>query len=98
MFWDTDIHRKLDAILELLRDIKKKEIIMSKELDALEVAVTENTALDTSIIALVEGLAAQIEEMKDDPAKMEALAASLREKSAALAAAIQANTPAPPTP
>jgi N-acetylglutamate synthase-like GNAT family acetyltransferase len=96
MFWDTDIHRKLDAILELLRDIKKKEIIMSKELDALEVAVTENTALDTSIIALVEGLAAQIESMKDDPAKMEALAASLREKSAALAAAIQANTP--PTP
>lgn len=96
MFWNADIHRKLDAILDYLREIKKKEITMSKELDALEVAVTENTALDTSIIALVEGLAAQIEEMKDDPAKMEALAASLREKSAALAAAIQANTP--PTP
>ena len=96
MFWDSDIHRKLDLILDYLREIKKKEIIMSKELDDLEVAVTENTALDASIVALVEGLAAQIESMKDDPAKMTALAASLREKSAALAAAIHANTP--PTP
>lgn len=92
MFWNADIHRKLDQILVLLKDIKKKENAMSKELDDLEVAVTENTALDTSIIALVNGLAAQIEDMKDDPEKMTALAVSLREKSAALAAAIQANT------
>lgn len=66
---------------------------MSAELDALEAAVTENEGLDESIIQLVNGLAAQIATLKEDPVKLQALADSLRTQSAALSAAIQANTP-----
>jgi hypothetical protein len=89
------INDKLDAILRATQEIKMKEEHMSKELDALEVAVSENTSLDDSIIVLVNDLAAQIVAMKDDPVKLQALADSLTAKSAALAAAIQANTTAP---
>lgn len=71
---------------------------MTQQLDDLTVAVEENTVLDSSIITLVNGLAAQILALKDDPAKLAALAASLKTSSAAIAAAIQANTPAEPPP
>jgi hypothetical protein len=42
---------------------------------------------------LVEGLAAQIVALKDDPVALAALATEVRAKSALIAAAIQANTP-----
>ena len=96
-----EIHKKLDAmmradvqILTLLKASAEKEKHMTQQLDDLTVAVEENTTLDGSIIQLVDGLAAQIAALKDDPAKLTALATSLRAKSAAIAAAIAANTPA----
>lgn len=87
------IIKKLDRVLELLTVLKKKEDIMSAALDALKAAVAENTALDQSAIDLINGLAAQILSLKEDPAALEALAVEIQAKSAALAAAIQANTP-----
>jgi seryl-tRNA(Sec) selenium transferase len=91
------LNLKLDAILKKLAQIQEKEEHMSKELDDLEVAVTENTTLDGSIVELVSGLAAQIEALKTDPVKLQALATSLRTSSAAISAAIQANVlPEPP--
>jgi prefoldin subunit 5 len=92
---DRETNQKLDAILRKLQAIQRKEEHMSAELDALEVAVNENTTLDGSIILLVQGLAAQIEALKDDPIKLAALAASLKASSQAISDAIQANTPAP---
>lgn len=86
-------------VIQLLKDIQRKEEQMSQELDDLEVAVNENTSLDASIIQLVNGLAEQIEVLKDNPARLVALAASLRASSAAMAEAVQANTPQlPPDP
>jgi len=87
-----EIARDLKYMLYLLKQINIKEKIMSQELDDLESAVNENTELDNSIIQLVNGLATQIEVNSDFPIKMRALAVKLREKSAALSAAIQANT------
>ena len=69
---------------------------MSVEMDTLTVAVTNNTALDESIIALLNGIAAQIADAAGDKVKALALAAELNAKSDALAAAIQANTPVEP--
>lgn len=89
---------RIDQLLSLLGEMKAQEVIMSKELDDLQLAVEENTSLDGSIIELVNGLAAQILALKDEPAKLVALAASLKTASAAIAAAIQANTPPPPPP
>jgi hypothetical protein len=88
------INDKLAAILQAMQDVKNMEVHMSKELDDLEVAVSENTSLDDSIVVLVTDLAAQIEANKTDPVKLQEMATALRAKSSALATAIQANTPA----
>lgn len=89
-----EIEHKLDRILHLLEEIKKKEAHMSVELDALTVQVTENTDLERSAITLIEGIAALLAAAKDDPVKIAALAASLKASAESLSAAISANTPA----
>ena len=91
------IHKKLDKILKGIELLKKGITHMSLELDDLEIAVKENTDLDDSIVTLVNGLATQVAALKNDPVKLQALAVSLRAKSAAIAAAILANTEAAPT-
>ena len=91
------IHKKLDKILKGIDLLQKGIIHMSLELDDLEIAVKENTDLDDSIVTLVNGLATQVAALKNDPVKLQALAVSLRAKSAAIAAAILANTEAEPT-
>jgi hypothetical protein len=100
------VHQKLDyliksqkVILAVIKEIQKEGKVMTQELVDLQAAVAENTSLDDSIIELVNGLAAQIELLKDDPAAMAKMASDLRAKSAALSAAVQAHTtPAEPTP
>ena len=69
---------------------------MGLELDALTAKVAETNTVMGSAVALIGGLAAQIEALKTDPAALSALAASLEGSKAALAAAILANTPAAP--
>jgi len=70
---------------------------MTAELDTLTAKVEETTTIEQSAIELLNGLSAQIASLKDDPAKLQALSDSLSSKSAELAAAIAANTPAAPT-
>lgn len=101
----TEVNKKLDLLLRadikiiaLLQESAKKENHMTKELDELQAAVEENTTVDQSIMTLVDGLAAQILALKDDPAKLAALAASLKASSAAVVAKVLANTPEAPPP
>lgn len=68
---------------------------MSAELDQLTTAVTNTTDVEQSAIQLLNGLAAQITALKNDPAKLTDLSNQLTQKSADLAAAITANTPTP---
>jgi hypothetical protein len=88
------IDAKLDLILTRLDKFQQEGAHMTQELDDLTSAVHENASLDDSIIQLVNGLAAQIMALKDDPAAMVALASELRAKSTAITDAIRANTPA----
>lgn len=70
---------------------------MSAELVALQAEVAETAGVVDSAVVLINGLAAQIVELKDDPAALVALAAELSTKTDQLAAAVAANTPpAPP--
>jgi len=89
-----DVNEKLDKLLHLTKEILKKEIHMTIELDTLTTEVEENTVAVDSAIALIEGIAAQLVAIKDDPAKILALANTLDATSAKLAAAVVANTPA----
>lgn len=69
---------------------------MTAQLAALKTEVERNTAVTNSAVALISGLAQQIRDLKDDPAALEALAASLDANSDSLAAAVEANTVTPP--
>ena len=67
---------------------------MTKELDTLTQKVEESTTVQQSAIELLNGLSAQIVDLKDDPVALQALADNLSSKSSELAAAVAANTPA----
>ena len=100
--WEK-LHRKLDAILILQARLEskiaaltlKQEQVMT-DLTALTAEVARNTEVDSSAIALLTGLAAQIEALKTDPVALQALADTMRGSSDALAAAVLTNTPAAP--
>jgi hypothetical protein len=92
-----DVPERLDGIEHLLTRIILKERQIMADLTTLKAEVTRNTEVDQSAIALLTGLAAQIEALKTDPAALQALADELKGSSDALANAITANTPAAPT-
>ncbi len=102
-----DVYHHLDKSLtdhqftEILKELHK----MSAELDRLTAAVTRNTSVDSSIVALVEGLAQQLRDMANSATELTDLKAAivaradeLEASSDAEAAAVVANTPATPTP
>jgi len=93
----NQVNTKLDAILKMLRESKKREIEMAGELTTLQAKVAANTTIIGGAVVLIDGLAAQIEAMKNDPVALQALSDQLESDSQVLAAAILRNTPqAPP--
>ena len=97
------LHDKLDAILILQARLESKiaaltlkQEQMMTDLSVLTAEVERNTSVDESAIALLTGLAAQIEALKTDPVALQALADTMRGSSDELAAAVAANTPAAP--
>jgi hypothetical protein len=96
---DVHIHGAGGDISEfkvLLQQLIQRTTAMSQELDTLTQEIARNTAVDESAIALIQGLASRIEELKNEPAALQALADELRAKNDALADAVTANTPASP--
>lgn len=70
---------------------------MSAEFDALTAQVAANETVETSAVALIDGIAQQLAALalsNPTPASINALATSLKTSSDALSAAILANTPA----
>jgi phage-related protein len=97
---DYQLYRMLDSILEnqqtiygLLERINRKVNQEMSDLTALTTEVQNNTAVDTSAITLLNGLAAQLAAIANDPAAIQALADELSLSSASLAEAVLANTP-----
>lgn len=91
-----DIQVKLDLILVQFDKLREEHRTMSAELDALTAQVAETNDVEQSAIVLLNGLAAQLAAIANDPAAIAALADSLHVKSDELAAAVVANTPAEP--
>lgn len=69
---------------------------MSKQLEDLASKLTQQTDVIQGASQLMSSLSQQLRDAKDDPAKIAQLAADLDRNTAALAAAIAANTPADP--
>jgi len=84
---------KFNLILTRLRALTKEIQTMAGQLDTLTAAVARNTEVDESAITLLKGLAAKIEELKNDPAALQKLADDMTASSDKLAAAVVENTP-----
>jgi hypothetical protein len=84
---------KLDRILTLLTAITAQEKTTKMTLEELSAQVKANTDTEASAITLIDGIAAQLASAKNDPAKIQALADSLKTSAASLSADIVANTP-----
>lgn len=102
---DVDaLTRQLDRIESVSRATYGKVWTMALDLTALRDAVAADTAVDTSAITLLNGLTAKIQELIDnsqntvDPAELQGIVDAIKGTTDGLAAAVQANTPAEPTP
>lgn len=62
----------------------------------LRTEVRRTTSIRESNKKLLEGLAAKIEELKQQPAELQSLADELRADNDGITADVAANTPAPP--
>lgn len=82
------------AYREIQNNINRKaKEIMATLADVQAEVTAEDTVID-SAVALIQGLAAAVAALKPDQAAIDALAADIKGKSDALAAAVTANTPA----
>ena len=82
------------CISEALYQLMEQGKQIMADLTALTAEVARNTAVDQSALALLPGLAVQIEALKSDPVALQALADTMKGSSDALAAAVLQNTPA----
>jgi len=92
---------QLNRIEDALSILLRKVDAMSAALDALKLQVEQTTTLEQSAIVLIQGLAAQIESLKNDPVEIQGVVDRLRASAQSLAEAVAANTtpaPTPPTP
>lgn len=71
---------------------------MSQELDDLQAEVHRNTDVTQSALVLIRGLKDRLDAAGTDPVKLAALRSELAANDQALADAVAANTPQPPTP
>jgi len=88
------IDKAVAKIASLQITMEKQMSQMDDAVAALGTQVAENTSAEASAVTLLQQLATLIHNNASDPAKVTALAASLKNSADALAAAITANTPA----
>ena len=79
---------KLDILI-------RSQEIMTKQLEALKAKVAEQVQVTASAITLIEGIAASLKAVKDDPVALAALADELDKSVDALAEAVAENTEKP---
>ena len=88
---DPDLERKLDGYFNAL--ISQQEKIMAT-LDQLTADVAADTSAVSSAVTLLTNLTASLKAAGTDPVALKALTDTLEANTAALSAAVVANTPA----
>lgn len=96
------IEDKLDQLLALNKKEEKEIRNMAFDLTSLQQAVANETSLDQSAIALINGIAGQLAQLiansgnTVDPAAVQAIVDQMTTNAAGLSAALVANTPVSP--
>ncbi len=91
--FDDEVVSRLDQIQAMLEILLRKETDMGTDLTALRDKVTKIETVGNSMKETMLGLAAQIADLKTDPAALQALADELNATADDWAAAVAANTP-----
>ncbi len=86
----TILGEKIDTLIQEIRD-------MSPKLQQLADAVNQQTQVVGSVVTLINGLVAEIQAAKDDPAEIDRLVGEVQAATSQLASAVQANTPSAPS-
>jgi cell division septum initiation protein DivIVA len=96
VYWHGSLveQQKLDLILDAVKTLIEEEKEIMADLTTLTAQVQQNTDVEASAIVLLNGLSAQIAQIKNDPVALQALADQLKTSSTSLADAITANTQA----
>ena len=93
------VNQKMDLIITLLKELKLMDAATQAALDKLNAAVAEDTNVTNAVVVLLQGMAAQIAELKKgttDPAVIAALDAAaeiVASNTKKAADAVVANTP-----
>lgn len=82
----------LERVAVALESLVERIGTMQEQLDDLKAAVAAQTDVVASAVTAFQGLADKIEQSADDPDEVRDLAATVRQNSQALAAAIPQNT------
>lgn len=82
---------KLDHIISMIESLQKEGMIMASDLSVIQAQVEKTIGVEQSAITLIQGLAAQIADLKNDPAALQALADQLSASADALSSAVAAN-------
>jgi hypothetical protein len=90
------IERSIGTLMRASELELELDLMAQADIDKLRAQVEKNNQVGESAVTLITGLAAQIREMADDPAELQALAAQLESNAARLGEAISANTPTAP--
>lgn len=80
----------------LITQVRRGSKSIMADLTGLQQAVANETTIEQSAIVLLNGLSEQLKNAGTDPVALKALQDQIDASSAALAAAITANTPAAP--
>lgn len=88
----TETSAKLEQALSILKQLGEFMPTMQQELDRLRKSVEQSNTIAESGTKLIEGIAAKLREIADDPAEVTAFADSLDAANTKLSAAIEANT------
>lgn len=99
------IEQKLDRLMKEARAFRREDRIgdekMSKEtqaaIDELKGEVSQNTDATASVVQVIDGLVARLEEAGDDPDEIREVIAAMKSNREALAAAAMKGTPIEPS-
>jgi len=96
----TDSDAKLDKLIQMVTVLTEKEVQIMANLDDIEAAVAAEATVEQGVITLLNQLSADLTAAiaGGDPAKLTAILTNIQANTAALSAAVVANTPATPTP
>jgi uncharacterized protein YhbP (UPF0306 family) len=89
----TLVDQKLNIIIELLKEAQRKEDTIMATIAELEAQVAESVGVESSVVLLLQGIKARLDDAGVDAEKLEKLRADLDASEQNLAAAAAAIPP-----